>query len=218
MRPLALGQAPHSMTNRLYAKRHPLTRTPSPPTSAISARHPGRPLLGRGVRTRRMLRQGPHGVSCRISRSNWPHVLCFRQMEFLCSFKIWIKEFCHNPRFENYQLSRFRGLELLPAAAARRRRQLKYCQMLDRAQELRFFDPENPGSAAPARRRRVPTRAGGQIPQLSQYVWQLMNPFVECCRDHAQSSQMGASMGVDITGAPPSACPDLLKVPCATTR
>ena len=110
--------------------------------------------------------------------------------------------------------------ELLPAvraAAARRRRQLKYCQILDRAQELRFFDPENPGSAAPARRRRVPTRAGGQIPQLSQYVWQLMNPFVECCRDHAQSSQMGASMGVDITGAPPSACPDLLKVPCAAT-
>ena len=29
------------------------------------------------------------------------------------------------------------------------------------------------------------------------YCWQLMNHFVECYRDHAQSSQMGASMGVD---------------------
>ena len=40
-------------------------------------------------------------------------------------------------------------------------------------------------------------------------IWQLVHPFVEGYRDHAQSSQMGASLGVDITGAPPAASPHL---------
>ena len=55
---------------------------------------------------------------------------------------------------------------------------LRTNQILDRAQESRFFEPENPDSAAPVRRGEFQPAQVGRKYWPSWAIWQLMNPFV----------------------------------------